>query len=62
MKEKKTGNVRGRGLNKDVCGASREEVVNAGMRDWGSGLKKSSSQGLQRTQGKASGSALTVHR
>lgn len=33
MKEKKTGNVRDRGLNKDDCGASREVVMNAGMRD-----------------------------
>lgn len=41
MKEKKTGNVRGRGLNKDVCGASREVVVDAGMREI------EGSQGLQ---------------
>lgn len=56
MKEKKTGNVRGRGLNKDVCGASREVVVNAGMGDGGQ-----SGTSLQ-CRARQSGSALTVHR
>lgn len=41
MKEKKTGNVRDRGLNKDVCGASREVVVDAGMRERGSSFRQS---------------------
>lgn len=50
MKEKKMGNVRDWGLNKDVCGASREY-----------GVQKSGSQGLQ-SRAKASGSALTERR
>lgn len=51
VKEKKTGNVRDRGLNKDVCGASREVVVDAGMRERGSGFK-SGSQGLESKAGR----------
>lgn len=59
MKEKKTGNVGDWRLNKDVCGASRELVVNAGMRE--RLQAKSGSQGPQ-GRAEASGSALTVHR
>lgn len=59
MKEKKTGNVRDRGLNKDVCGASREVAVDVGMRDRGSSFK-SGSQGLQGKRVGANSASVTA--
>lgn len=61
MKEKKMGNVRDWGLNKDICGASRELICECGIEGVATG--KSGSQGLNLSAlVDAGGSALTKHR